>query len=556
MTETLFSKHSKTLEQALSAIKTREFWSIYPEVPSGKIYGETAKADGQQAFEARLNQNFKLQQPGHEGYIGQEQSPWGLALNIQYPKMNIDTLLGAMSAEKSAWRDAGIETRTGICLEILARLNQASFEIGNSAMMTSGQSFVMGFQSGGPHAQDRGLEALAFAYQAMTQTAAQTKWVKPQGKNQSLCIDKSYHVVPKGIGLVIACATFPTWNSYPGLFANLVCGAPVIIKPHPNSILPLAITVEIAQQVLAENGFAPHLVSLVADAQNQPITKTLALKPQIKLIDYTGSSEFGCWLETNARQAQIYSEKSAINSLLIDSTDNIDGLVNNLAFSLCLYSGQMCTTPQNIYLPKAGIATDKGFYSFDQFAQALSNAITQLLDDPRRAIDVLGAIQSPATIDRINQAASLGEVVLASKSYQHPQFSQATMQSPLILKVYAADKQSYLQELFGPVIFLVATDNTEHSIEIATHSAQTYGAITWGGYSTDQQILTQMATASLDAGVALSCNLTGGLFVNQAAAFSDFHATGLNPAANTSLTDNHFVSGRFAVVQNRWHSTS
>jgi hypothetical protein len=55
----------------------------------------------------------------------------------------------------------------------------------------------------------------------------------------------------------------------------------------------------------------------------------------------------------------------------------------------------------------------------------------------------------------------------------------------------------------------------------------------------------------LDAGVALSENLTGGVFVNQSAAFSDFHATGLNPAANASLTDQAFVAPRFHIVQRR-----
>jgi hypothetical protein len=52
-------------------------------------------------------------------------------------------------------------------------------------------------------------------------------------------------------------------------------------------------------------------------------------------------------------------------------------------------------------------------------------------------------------------------------------------------------------------------------------------------------------------GVALSCNLTGNIWVNQSAAFSDFHATGANPAANACLTDGAFVAGRFRIVESR-----
>jgi hypothetical protein len=44
------------------------------------------------------------------------------------------------------------------------------------------------------------------------------------------------------------------------------------------------------------------------------------------------------------------------------------------------------------------------------------------------------------------------------------------------------------------------------------------------------------------------------VFVNQAAAFSDYHGTGANPAATASLTDPGFVAGRFHLVQSRRHA--
>ena len=50
MSHPLFERHRKTLEGALDAIRTRRYFSAYPEVPSGKVYGETAKADGEAAW--------------------------------------------------------------------------------------------------------------------------------------------------------------------------------------------------------------------------------------------------------------------------------------------------------------------------------------------------------------------------------------------------------------------------------------------------------------------------------------------------------------------------
>lgn len=546
-----FDAHSDTLAAAVRAGQVRDFWTPYPEVASGRLYGESANADGRQAFESYIGNHFALELPAVTGQVGAERSPYGIDLNIRYDQPEVGALLAHMQQAMTAWRDAGPDLRAGVCLEILSRLNQRSFEMAYATMHTTGQGFMMAFQAGGPHAQDRGLEAVALAWEAMKRVPEQARWVKPQGKNPSLAQQKRFHIVPRGISLVVACSTFPTWNSYPGLFASLVTGNPVIVKPHAGAVLPLAISVRIAQQVLTEAGFDPCLVSLVPDSAEAPVTKQLAQHPAVKLIDFTGSSEFGTWLERNCPQAQVFTEKAGVNTLVIDSAQNLKHVARNLAFSLSLYSGQMCTTPQAIYVPRTGIETADGHLSFDEVAQTLAGAISKFLSKPEVAFNVLGALQSEDTAARIDTCASLGEVVLASEALEHPEFPNARVRTPLLLKVDAADIDTYSQERFGPISFIIATDSTDHSLALARQVIDAKGAITLGVYSTSEAVLDQAEALAMDVKVALSCNLTGGVFVNQSAAFSDFHATGANPAANASLTDAAFVSSRFVVVQSR-----
>ena len=69
----------------------------------------------------------------------------------------------------------------------------------------------------------------------------------------------------------------------------------------------------------------------------------------------------------------------------------------------------------------------------------------------------------------------------------------------------------------------------------------------------DGTVIDEAREAALDAGVALSENLLGGVFVNQSAAYSDFHGTGANPAATASYTDGAYVASRFRVIQSRRH---
>ncbi|KVQ11094.1 aldehyde dehydrogenase [Burkholderia ubonensis] len=554
MTHPLFTKHEDTLKHALAAIESRGYWSPFVEMPSPKVYGESANADGEAAFKSHLDKTFALDQPAAGETVGAERSPYGIGLGVRYPKSTPDALIAAAAAAQPAWRKAGPTAWIGVCMEILARLNRASFEIAYSVMHTTGQAFMMAFQAGGPHAQDRALEAVAYAWDELRRIPADAHWEKPQGKNPPLAMHKRYTIVPRGTGLVLGCCTFPTWNGYPGLFADLATGNTVIVKPHPGAILPLAITVRIARDVLREAGFDPNVVTLLATEPNDgALVQDLALRPEIKLIDFTGSTQNGTWLERHAHQAQVYTEKAGVNQIVIDSVDDLKAAAKNIAFSLSLYSGQMCTAPQNIYVPRGGVRTADGHASFDEVAQAIAVAVQKLTGDPARSVELIGAIQNDGVTARIDDARKLGRVLADSLALQHPAFPDARVRTPLVLQLDATDREKFTQEWFGPISFVIATDSTAQSLDLAGAIAAEHGALTLSAYSTDDAVIDAAHDAAVRGGVALSINLTGGVFVNQSAAFSDFHGTGANPAANAALADSAFVANRFRVVQSRVH---
>ncbi|HET8665210.1 MAG TPA: phenylacetic acid degradation protein PaaN [Nocardioides sp.] len=552
MASPYFDKHREKLDAAVAACASREYYSAFDESPSPRVYGESAAGEGKAAFDAWLGQEFPLETPGSEGTVSTERSPYGFDLGVSYPRAHdVDALISAASAGMKAWRDAGPEARVGVCIEILERLHARVFELANAVQHTSGQAFVMAFQAGGAHALDRALEAIAYAWVEMTRVPRTAIWEKP-GK-VPVKMEKTFTVVPRGVALVIGCNTFPTWNSWPGLFASLVTGNPVVVKPHPSAVLPLAITVQVCQEVLGEAGFDPHLVTLAAEDPADKLASSLALRPEVKLIDYTGGNAFGDWLEQNARQAVVFTEKAGVNTVVIDSTSSFGAMCQNLAFSFALYTGQMCTAPQNVYLPADGVETDEGVKSPAEVAAGIGAAFDKLLGDDARAVELLGGVVNDGVLQRLEAAPSKGEVYVASRTVTHPAYADATVRTPTIIGLTAADSDVYEAECFGPVAYLIATSGTDQSIELFRDTVQRHGAMTASVYSTSDEVVERMRDAALDAGVALSENLLGGVFVNQSAAYSDFHGTGANPAANASYTDGAYVASRFRVVQSRRH---
>jgi len=159
---------------------------------------------------------------------------------------------------------------------------------------------------------------------------------------------------------------------------------------------------------------------------------------------------------------------------------------------------------------------------------------------------VLGAIQSTDTLGRIALADS-GQL-------DNPEFPKAEVRTPVLLACGAADESAYMEERFGLISFVVRCANTASAVSLSERLVGTHGARAAGVYSTRPEVIEAMTAATWRSKVALSINLTGGVFVNQSSALSDYHGTDGNPAANASYADSAFVANRFRVVQRRYHS--
>ena len=544
----LTSAQKEILDKAVEALHTRVFHAQYPEHPSPKIYGETADADGRAAFKAHLGTNFEeLQQEG-TGWIGEEDSPYFAdKLNVKYPAVDNATMLERAEKGFHSWRKVSVDDRAAVLIDSLERFSKRFFENAYATMHTTGQGYMMAFQASGPHAADRALEAVAAGYEELSRFPASQTWDKPMGK-YNIVLNKEWRGVPKGIGLVIGCSTFPTWNSVPGVYADLITGNSVLVKPHPGAILPMAIVVAEIRNAMRDAGFDPDACQLAVDTPDNPIAKDLAENKQVKLVDFTGNSEFGSYLESLPKA--VFTEKTGVNSIILDSVENLDKVIQNITFSVALYSGQMCTAPQNFFIPESGVKTPDGVVSFDEVAQKFADFTTGLVDNPKAGPFVLGAVQNANTCSRAQNAAGDlgGKVWLETRSIENQMFKTARTQTPTVIELNSGEKDKFSKELFGPIALLIKTKDTKESVALARELAEDQGAISCGAYTTDAETKDYIADQMSLAATPVSFNLTGGIYVNQNAAFSDYHVTGGNPAGNASFTNPDYVNRRFTWV--------
>ena len=137
-------------------------------------------------------------------------------------------------------------------------------------------------------------------------------------------------------------------------------------------------------------------------------------------------------------------------------------------------------------------------------------------------------------------------------SVRAPRVPGARTRTPLLVGVDTAARDLYAEERFGPIGFVITTRQSRRGTrEQAASDARAGGGITAFLYSTDPPYVARAEDAYSHAGAQLTCNLTGPMPLNFAAAYSDYHVTGMNPAGNATLTDLAFVASRFRITQSR-----
>jgi len=526
MTNSFFERHRSDLDAALAAIVGG---GVAVQPPTGAL-----DVGAEAAFEAHRGRPFALPDAVGAGRLGAECSPWGPALDITYPATTPQAWLDAAATVRPSWVAADPAGRVGLALEGLVRLERRAGELAHAVAHTTGQPIGMAHRRTGPRAFARARQAIADAYAARARVPAPSR-AEPGG------VERRWRSVPRGLALLVGTATSPLEAGLAGLFASLATGHPVLVKPHPAAVLPLAIVVATLRDVLAEAALPRDVVQLCVDTPEAPIAKAIALEPAVGVIDYAGGVDFARWLAGHARQARLHLETPGPNPVVLDGCDDLDTVAFDLASALVRHAGQTPTAPRLVFIPEDGIISRAGRHGFDAVADRLAAAIDALVGEPDAGATRLGAVRAPAVVAAVRAAQPLGRIVREARPVAVPAWPRARTLSPALIATTAGREPDWALPRLAPLAFLVATHDTAESIERAVHAVGRHGAVIARVHSTNDHVLEAAADAFAGAGVPVSCNV-----VELEA--DDAPTAELAATSHAGLRDPDFVAGRFRVV--------
>ena len=265
---------------------------------------------------------------------------------------------------------------------------------------------------------------------------------------------------PIGVCGLITPWNFPINQVICKVAPALAAGCTMVLKPSEVSPLSALIIAEI----LAEAGVPRGVFNLV-NGDGASVGQAIAAHPGIDMVSFTGSTRAGIAVartaaDTVKRVAQELGGKSA-NILLPDA--DFERAVSAGVARCFNNSGQSCVSPTRMLVPRARIE--------DATAVARKAASAMTVGMPSEESTVLGPVAHRAQFDKVQRLIETGITEGAQLACGGPGRPDGLTRGFFVRPTIFADVDPAMtiarEEIFGPVLCLIAYEDEDDAVRIA-----------------------------------------------------------------------------------------
>ncbi|MFP3848282.1 aldehyde dehydrogenase family protein [Pseudomonas sp. W5-01] len=249
----------------------------------------------------------------------------------------------------------------------------------------------------------------------------------------------------------------------------LAAGCTVVLKP--SELSPLSAL--LFAQLVHDAGLPPGVFNLV-NGSGADVGAAIAAHTDIDMISITGSNRAGALVAQAAavtvkRVTQELGGKSP-NVMLPDA--DFAKVVPLGVMSALRNVGQSCSAPTRMIVPRARLA------EVEALAAATANAL--IVGDPQSPDTQLGPIANEAQFSRvqamIEAGISEGAKLLCGGLGRVPGFEKGYYTRPTVFSEVGSAMRIAQEEIFGPVLCILAYDSIDEAVAIANDTVYGLGA--------------------------------------------------------------------------------
>lgn len=307
-----------------------------------------------------------------------------------------------------------------------------------------------------PFAETMLTGGVAQTYRYYADLAATYPWVE---KHPTHSADTGL-LVREPVGVV---AAIVPWNGPPLLVAwkiapALIAGCTIILKASPEAPSAIYAAAEIAEKI----GLPPGVLNVVT--ADREVSEALVRHPGVDKVTFTGSSAAGkrvasicgeriarCTLELGGKSAAIVLDD-------VDAATVAQGMAQNASFM----TGQVCAALTRLVVPRS---------RHSEIVDALAAAFEGIrVGDPLQQGTQMGPLAMSRQRDRVEHYLEVGKaegarVVTGGK--RPAGLDRGYFIEPTVFDNVDPKSTIAQEEIFGPVVSVIAADSEEQAIDIA-----------------------------------------------------------------------------------------
>ncbi len=342
----------------------------------------------------------------------------------------------------------------------------------------------------------------------------------------------------RGVAAIIAPWNFPLAILTGMAVANLVVGNPILLKPAEQACA----VGQALHACLIQSGF-PAEVCAYLPGRGEIIGPVLLADPRVAVIAFTGSRVVGLHLATEAVRlatskgmvTKVVAEMGGKNAIIIDADVDLDEAVQGVLQSAFSFQGQKCSACSRVIVLAA---------VHERFVERLAAAVCSLTAGPA---DEPGAVIGPVIDDdavaRVQTAVAQIRAPLRLAAVG-PLGQGGRFVAPVVVTGVPADHPLAQDELFGPVLAVIAVPDLDQALRVA--NATPY-ALTGGCFSRSPATLARVRREFHVGNLYLNRAITGALVDRQP--FGGFRLSGIGNKAGGVDYLRQFVHSR-TVTEN------
>jgi aldehyde dehydrogenase (NAD+) len=273
---------------------------------------------------------------------------------------------------------------------------------------------------------------------------------------------------PLGVAAQITPWNFPLLMAAWKLAPALATGNTVVLKPAETTSLT---TLKLAS-IIQEADLPPGVVNILTGAGETG--SALVRHPNINKIAFTGSTAVGKWIqqETAASTKKLTLELGGKAANIVFSDAPIDQAVEGVVNGIFFNQGHVCCAGSRLYVQESIASV---------FIQKLKDRMaTLLVGDPMDKNTDIGAINSAAQLDKINQYIRLGKKEGALHYESDARLPQkGFFCRPTLFTKVAQSSRLAQEEIFGPVLAILTFRTEDEVIEKANNTPYGLSAGVW-----------------------------------------------------------------------------